>query len=249
MPECPSKYRLVRFDSGLLSPEERTSIELHLKTCESCRETLSGMREVFSEFDGRVDDHLARLRYRISQQQTNNVVHLKRRQPKRALLAVMTVALATAAAVVFVLFPIKTQFEPLPSYELESTFGEQNLRGPEVDSKTIQLKFGTYVELIARPTASLEGRFEADAFALTPNAAYSLGQFLRKDDSGAVRLAGIVGSDLSLPRETTSLGIVVARPGNLPNASEVLKLFRTANQEKRPDLVVLLERKVRLVDK
>lgn len=125
MPECPSRYRLVRFDTGLLCPDDSSSIELHLRSCKSCRESLKGMRDVFSEFNARLDSHQAKLRHQIRQKQTNKVSYRIRAKLKGVGIIIISAALATAAVVFFALVHRGTDLRALPSYELDWSLGEQ----------------------------------------------------------------------------------------------------------------------------
>lgn len=240
MPECPSKYRLVRFESGLLAPAERSEVEHHMTTCTSCREALGGIRATCSEFDVRYDDHLEALRTRMSQGAANNVISLKSHRRRGLVVGIATAALAAAAAAIFVLLPASSQMGPLPGYELDSNAGEQLVRGEDDEVQTLRLAPGTRIELIARPTATMEGAFEARAFALTGGgSAFALSDLIRKDTSGAVIFSGIVGEDLSLPDGTRSIWIAIARPGKLPDASDLPALVRTGSKSEHTDIILL----------
>jgi hypothetical protein len=107
--ECPSRFSLVRMLAGDLQADEREELSRHLEQCPSCNRKLGEMQANVSLYAENKEQHLARLRSRLS------------RQPGRAparlswlRLAPVGGALAAAAAILLFLVPSLERKESRP---------------------------------------------------------------------------------------------------------------------------------------
>ena len=230
MSDCPSRYKLVRLEAGLLEGSELRILTQHLDSCARCAKNLDELRGNAMEFDAKSEDQLAILKQTIiagesaldtGNENDNPVSSLEWfRNHKRTTFAAAA-SLAAAAAIALILVSSPTRLTPLPPYELETSSGNLRLRGEDKPNQTMSLPNGTKLRFVARPIDAIRGAFEARAFAVTDDDAVELPIPLEIDESGAVSLTASIGEDLILPKRTRSIWLAIARPGKLPNAENL----------------------------
>lgn len=100
MTECPSRFTLAQMLAGELQADQREALSYHLEQCESCQRKLDQMQANVAAYAADQEQHLDRLRARLSRQ--------SQRAPARTRwlrLAPAGGALAAAAALLLFLLP------------------------------------------------------------------------------------------------------------------------------------------------
>jgi hypothetical protein len=112
----------------------------------------------------------------------------------------------------------------LPSYEIRLSGATRTLRSASPEPRTGPAAFadGNRFELVLTPESSAGEDVEARAFVVEGDRLRELqAPAPSRSSDGAVRIAGVVGQDVPLPRGEFTLLVAVGRPGSLPSPEEL----------------------------
>ncbi len=100
MTDCPTRFTLVEWKTGVLAPRAAAAVEQHLGGCESCRANIAEIEQHRTIFETRGSEHLTDLRERLAAETVPEVTRTGwNRWPK---LVPAACALAAAAAITLV---------------------------------------------------------------------------------------------------------------------------------------------------
>ncbi len=208
-----------RLAAGELTPDEVEHLRREAETSPAAAAAWEAFRPLDATFRSEL---VARIRHELPQAPTpaRDVVPL-RRAPAWLRLGLWP---ALAAASLLVYFQPWSRPEALPAYELRLSGALRSERSAAAPDLSAPLRFarGNRFELLLTPATSARAAVEARAFVARgeqlellalPSATLS--------DDGALRIVGVVGTNVDLPEGESTVLVVVGRPGTLPNAAEL----------------------------
>ncbi len=158
----------------------------------------------------------------------------------------VAVALAAAAAIVFVLPGGPFAPEPMPAYAMIVTGGDRPMRsdpGAPSGQEPIRLGPGSTLDLTLRPATRIQGPIAAEGYLVRGGKARRWDVRAEISAEGAVHIQGERGSLFrNEPAGEVEIALVVGRPGEMPADAEA------ALRVDSPARWALLRRSVLLVD-
>ncbi len=120
---------------------------------------------------------------------------------------------------------------PLPAYAWQLSGQVQDVRGVPSAPTPLAPTFapGGRFELVLRPQTALLGEIAVQTFWSQGDDLRSLALPVETSASGAIRIAGTVGQEIDLPPGSSTLWVVIGRPGKLP-AAQALRDLQVASE-------------------
>lgn len=210
--------QLEELAAGQLPAEDRQHLEQEARTNPELRAALDLCQPLGSSFEQRL---LARAKEQVKRAPEPEVksqrVPVPDKKPWWAGWQWLFLAPAAAGAVAAVLMVMPGQQE-LPGYQLEVSHGAREFRGdaaPAVDAP--RLVPGSRLRLDVRPQQLVEGDVDVRVFLAGASGLQRVNMQVQKAQGGALRLEGVVGTDLQLPNGESLLHILVSRAGDITN--------------------------------
>jgi len=222
--------QLERLAYGELAGEERAALEQHLAGCEACT---TWVASVCAEEEARPAEASARfaeaLVSRLAAEERRAVSAAA--APRRGFFELLrerwlwfsAAGVAAAAAVLAV--ALLGGPSALPDYALELGEGSQRMMGSSEGAPPRRLRVdpGALLELRLRPSSAVEGKVTAQLYLARGGALTPVAVPLERDEQGSLRLAGVVGRELTLPAGAQTLWVQVAREGRLLSPDALAK--------------------------
>jgi hypothetical protein len=202
----------TQFEQGSLPPHQSQALRIHLRQCNACRAKYDRFADLEDLLSG--DSH-------APASQVERMIAMGVPREARSFRSIVRIAapvLAIAAAAMIAFVSIDGASPALPEYQLVKRGGAQELRGSAEQTEVLRLSQGTRFELILRPGVPAEGAVAARAFIPSQGGVQAWDAKVESSSDGALR---ITATQAELPAGVDRILIAVARPDDLPSASEV----------------------------
>lgn len=209
--------RWDRLAGGALAPEEEARLREEARSSPEAAAAWEAFRPVDEQFRSGIVEQARR-----SLAERGQATPASGRSPRRWRMA-LPAALA-AALIVALLGPWRSP-APLPPYALRLEGSVKTDRsGDPASARTDPAEFadGNRFELVLTPERSAGEDIEARAFVVQGDRVEPLpAPPPSRSPDGAVRIAGVVGRDVRLPRGDFTLLVAAGRSGSVPAAAEL----------------------------
>lgn len=220
--------RWASLSAGDLDAEEVEALRRAAKGTELGQASWEAFRPLGGDFHAQV---AARIRARDGEARTGDAEVPVSEQPRRgrgnpgmvrALWALAAVAVLALGLGVLLRASSATA---LPGYVLELGGAVQAVRDGSAsgDESVARYVPGNRFRVVLRPRTVVEGTIVVRLFLANDAGTrpWRVGEAIEVDDSGAVRVEGVVGETIEAPLGTWQLWAVVGRPGAMPDADAV----------------------------
>ena len=224
--------RWDRLAAGTLAPDEVERLREEARSSPQAAAAWEAFRPVDEELRNRIVEQ-ARLSLGQPERPAPQASFRRRRVPWRVALP----AALAASLILAVLVPWRGP-AALPDYDVRlagSTRTERSVSGGWVGEGPAVFADGNRFELLLTPRTSAGEDVEARVFVVEGGRMQELAAPPpSRSSDGALRIAGVVGQDVRLPRGEFTLLVAAGRPGSLPDAAALRERLARGGPVREP---------------